>query len=136
MKRYVWLLALALLPAPSVASAARVKASPLDGRWTFTWTRAELRNYCSVCPPGRFVVEFRDGHFSRLIPKPVLHNARFSVRGTLVTFVFPPPAPVGVVANRRYTMRWSIYRDRLTWSRVTGLPPLQAFFIEPWIRVH
>jgi hypothetical protein len=118
------------------ADARSGAASPLDGRWTFTWTPAQMRPICASCAVGRFLVEFRDGHVIRLPPKPVLRTGRFSVRGNLASFVFPAPAPAGIIAGRMYAMRWSIYRDRLTWSKVPGRPLLEAFLITPWVRVR
>lgn len=119
----------------TTARARTMPTSPLDGRWTFTWTRAEVAGLGGV-PAGRFVVEFRDGHFARLLPRPVRRGARFTTSGNVATLVFPKPAPPGTVAGRTYTMRWSIYRDRLTWSKVPGRASLDLFFVTPWIRVR
>lgn len=138
MRRLTYLLgSIALAGALAASADARSgAASPLDGRWTFTWTRAEMRPICASCTVGRFLVEFRDGHVIRLLPKPVLRSGRFSVRGNLASMVFPAPAPAGIIPGTTYLMRWSIYRDRLTWSRVPGRPALEAFLITPWVRVR
>jgi len=123
--------------APTAAGGLRA-SSPLDGRWTFTWTRAQLNHVGAphVVPARLFLVEFRDGRFTRLLPRPVLRGARFTTSGNVATFVFPAPLPAGLVAGRIYTMRWSIYRDRLTWSRVPGRAGLRAFTITPWTRAR
>ena len=127
----------AALVAPN-ASTGRLRTSPLDGRWTFTWTRAQLNHVGAphVVPAGTFLVEFRNGRLSRLLPRPVLRGARFTTSGNVATLVFPVPAPAGLVAGRIYTMRWSIYRDRLTWSHVPGRAGIDAFAITPWTRVR
>lgn len=134
--RIVALLATAAVVAVPVARPASLGSTPLDGRWTFVWPSAALHKCCDPrVPAGRYVVEFRDGQVTRLLPKPVLRGLRFTVSGSLATFVFPRGVP-GTVPGRHYVMRWSIYRDRLTWSSVPGRAPLGAFVITPWIRVR
>ncbi len=118
--------------ATTVADARTLVSSPLDGRWTFTWTPAETK---SPRLAARYVVEFRDGHLTRLLPHPVLRGARFSTSGNVATLVFPPGTG-GVVPGRPYTMRWSIYRDRLTWAPAPGRAGLDVFYVVPWTRVH
>jgi len=118
------------------AAGALSASSPLDGRWTFTWTQAQANpGGGHAVPSGRFVVELRHGHVTRLQPRPVLRGGRFTTRGNLATFVFPAPAPPGAVAGRVYAMHWSIYRDRLTWSRAPGRAAMNIFFVTPWTRI-
>ena len=137
MTRSVGAILLIALVATLAATTARTQTlptSPLDGRWTFTWTPADVGT--GQAPAGRYLVEFRDGHLIRLLPRPVLRGARFATKGDVATFVFPAPPPAGIVAGRICTMRWSIYRDRLTWSPVPGRAALTLFFVKPWTRVH
>ena len=35
-----------------------------------------------------------------------------------------------------YELRWSVYRDSLTFSAVPGNEPLQAITFKPWVRVR
>jgi hypothetical protein len=37
-----------------------------------------------------------------------------------MSLVFHPPVPSGYVARHVYRLRWNIYRDRLTFSRLPG----------------
>jgi hypothetical protein len=120
---------------PSIAGARAVPGSPLDGRWAFTWTRAELHRHNSVQRPARYLVEIGNGHISRLRPLPV-RVCRITTNGTIAIFVCEPPLVPGVVAGRRYQMRWSIYRDRLTWSTVPGRAGWSDFALTPWTRVR
>ena len=125
----------AALVAPN-ASTGRLRTSPLDGRWTFTWTLAELkRNNASTRYAGYNLVEFRDGRFISVLPRPVRDLGPFRTSGNVATFVFAAPIG-GLVAGRPYVMRWSIYRDRLTWSHVPGRAGIDAFAITPWTRVR
>jgi hypothetical protein len=57
------------------------------------------------------------------------------VRGNLATFVFPRRAG-RIVPGYVYWMRWSLYRDRLTSSKVPGRLALDALVITRWIRVR
>jgi hypothetical protein len=119
----------------SIASARVFPGSPLDGRWAFNWTRAELLRNNSVQRPGRYLVEIGNGYISRLRPLPV-RACRMTTNGTVAIFVCEPPLVPGVVAGRRYLMRWSIYRDRLTWSTVPGRAGWSDFGLTPWTRVR
>jgi hypothetical protein len=91
------------------ADAHILSGSPLDGRWTFTWTPSMVKSQGGVPSSlaGRHMVELRDGQLIQLLPHPVLRRARFTVSGDVATFVFLPGA-VGVVPGRPYKMRWSI----------------------------
>jgi len=120
----------------TVTDARSLPGSPLEGRWAFTWTPSEVRS--SRADPvlaGRYVVEFRGGTFIRLLPLPVARKARVAIRGDLATFVFTA-GTTGLVAGRPYTMRWSIYRDRLTWAPAPGRDRLDLFVKVPWTRVR
>ena len=120
----------------TTSDAQMLPGSPLDGRWTFTWSASMVKSHRA--PPGlagRYVVQLRDGQLTRLIPHPVLSGARFTIKGTVATFVFPAHSPF-LVGGKPYVMEWSIYRDRLTWSRAPGRASLIMFFDVPWTRVR
>ena len=139
MSRLISALVLAAViatPTATVAEAHTLPGSPLDGRWTFTWSASMVKSHRA--PPGlagRYVVQLRDGQLTRLIPHPVLSGARFTIKGTVATFVFPAHSPF-LVGGKPYVMEWSIYRDRLTWSRAPGRASLIMFFDVPWTRVR
>ena len=112
-------------------------SSPLDGRWTFTWTLAELkRNNASTRYAGYNLVELRNGRLISVLPRPVRDLGRFTSSGNVGTFVFSAPPPAGVIAARPYVMRWSVYRDRLTWSAVPGRASIGMFVAVPWTRIR
>jgi hypothetical protein len=117
--------------------ASSVSTSPLDGRWTWTWTPAQVKS--KNLPPrlaGRYLVELQDGDLTRLLPHPVLRGAHFTTQGDVATFVFPRGV-VALVPGRHYVMHWSIYRDRLTWSKIPGRAWWGDLFLAvPWTRVH
>jgi hypothetical protein len=98
--------------------------SPLDGRWTATITRAQLRragavvtlagklygSYTAVYENGRF--EF-DNHRNGAVTR-----GTFAIRGRVARIVF-----FSGVAVRRGDVSectWSIYRERLTFKPISG----------------
>jgi hypothetical protein len=148
MRRSLLLLVLVSLMAggPAVASLARSSGgSPLDGRWTWTWTDDELSHLSAPRITGTFVAQFRDGrHYTNYCRpgSPLLLNGTFTVHGDLVSLRFrraTPPEPCPhegrVVPGRTYVMRFSIFRDRLTWSMVRGRAGLDHLTAAPWTRV-
>ena len=145
MKRSIGLLIVAFVVAVTAASAdARgVGASPLDGTWKWTWTRAELLHpgitnaRGADILAGRHVATFANGHVTdrNLTTGRVRTGTRFSVHGNVVGFVFPKRGP-GIVPGRTYELRWSIYRDRLRFSELPGRSVLTALPIKPWTRVR
>jgi hypothetical protein len=130
------LLAAVVTSLTATTSGAHVlPSSPLDGRWEFTWTPAVVKS--TGADPrlaDHYVVEFRNGSFIRLAPRPVVRKARFTTHGNLMTMVFTVPT-TGAVVGRPYVMHWSIYRDRLTWATVPGRAGSTLFAAVPWTRV-
>jgi hypothetical protein len=145
MKRTAWLPFLAALVAAVTAPAANARgagASPLDGTWSCTWTRADLlhagilrRDADELA--GRHVATFANGHVTdrNLSTGRVGTSARFFVHGSVVGFVFPTRGP-GIVAGRTYELKWSLYRDRLRFAELPGRSVLTALPIKPWTRVR
>jgi hypothetical protein len=143
MSRSIRLLVLAALVAASTAPGAVARgagASPLDGTWKWTWTPDELRRVGIKNAPtlvGSWTATFANGHHTdrNLTSGRIYTGARFFVRGKVVGIVFPRPGP-GIVPGRTYELRWSIYRDRLSFSELPGRSVLTAMLIKPWIRVR
>ena len=135
------LLLVALIAAASVPGApGRFSGgSPLDGRWRWTWTREELhRTGGSLAYLGANMTEFRDGRFYKLDPKTgdrEVLGGTYTVSGDVATLVFRPGAP-GTVPGTRYMMRFSVFHDRLTWSKIPGRVGLDALPAAPWTRVR
>ena len=61
-----------------------------------------------------------NGRYSGTANGEVTVRGTYTVRGDVVSLVLDPPVPAGYVAGHVYRLRWNIYRDTLTFSRVTG----------------
>jgi TRAP-type C4-dicarboxylate transport system substrate-binding protein len=125
------------LRCPAAETKAAPDASKLEGRWTVSWTGDELLAV-GVDPrlvnalQGSHVLEFSDGRFrSKTDPT----TGTFAVAGDVVRLVFDNGAP-GVKPARVYELRWTVYRDSLTFSTASGRTPLLAMMIKPWTRVR
>lgn len=64
----------------------------------------------------------------------VVANGTYTLAGNVIRFVFKSGAAVHL--GQTYWLRWSVYRDRLTFSNVPGRPSLGAFTLNPWTRVR
>jgi hypothetical protein len=132
--------ATALATASGVAVGARAHGTLLDGRWKWTVTRAEALSCCqNAALAGPSLAEFRDGRIYALDPgtgRLVGLRGTYTVAGNLVTFVFSHKYPAQTpIPGKPYLMRFSLYRDRLTWSMVPGRPGLTVLPAAPWVRV-
>jgi hypothetical protein len=56
------------------------------------------------------------------------------VRGDVIRFVFD--TGIALQLGRPYELRWSIYREVLTFSAAAGSEPLLAFLTAPYTRVR
>jgi hypothetical protein len=133
------LLILAAFAAVAGAAPAATTTSPLDGTWKWTWTRAQIVPHDGdPSEAGTHVATFADGIVtSRNLRTGRVERARFSVAGNVVDFVFGTSmSPRGLVPGTAYRVRWSIYRDRLTFATVRGRPTLGLLPVTPWIRVR
>jgi hypothetical protein len=124
------------------AGARGSDRSVIDGRWSWNWTRAQLRHFCGSCAndpsvAGPSLSEFRDGRIYALDPatgRVIALRGTYGVAGDMVSFVFSHKYP-GLMTGRTYVMRFSLYRDRLTWSLVPGRAGISSLTIGPWTRV-
>jgi hypothetical protein len=139
--RIGWALLLAALVAAASVPCAPGRSSggsPLDGRWRWTWTREELhRAGASLFYIGANMTEFRDGRIYSLDPKTgdtQGFRGTYTVLGDVATLVFRRGV-AGTVAGIRYVMRFTVFHDRLTWSKIPGRAALDALPIVPWTRV-
>jgi hypothetical protein len=126
------------LAAPG-AGAHGVAKSPLDGRWKWTWTRAQVVGGAfDPAEAGAHVATFANGvATARNLRTGRVERARFTVHGNTVDFVFGSTmSPRGMVPGTAYRLRWSLYRDRLTFAKVAGRPTLELLPMTPWIRVR
>jgi hypothetical protein len=135
------LVALAALVVGAFAHGAGAARSPIDGRWSWNWTYAELLHCCGKpvadAQAGPSLSEFRDGRIYALdaaTDRLIGLRGTYTVAGNVVTFVFSHHYP-GNVPGRAYVMRFTLFRDRLTWSHVPGRAGIDALTVAPWTRV-
>jgi hypothetical protein len=122
-----FLLALVGLTAASPVSAAhgrRVGGSPIHGRWT-SWTAAQLRRkgsnpYDLRTFTGPATVVFADGRgLARWRDSGRVEAVTYTVAANAIRFVVVKRNSHDV-AGKVWYLRFSIFRDRLTWSLVPG----------------
>jgi hypothetical protein len=132
-------LVLVVLQAASSASGADsrdVGGSPLDGRWTWTWTvadmnRAGANSYDRRTLLGPETCVFANGRWDgRNLSSGRRDGGRFTVHGSIVTFVHE----YGPGNHQGAELRFSIYRDRLTWSAIPGRSAWTLLPTTPWVR--
>jgi hypothetical protein len=120
--------AVASVPATTIGPRGSLAAGPFDGRWHTTLSRAQLiragaepasanalyGSYSARFALGRFT--FSNGRTHR--------GARgsFVVRGKVARFTFS--SGVGLRPGEAAELRWSVYRDRLTFKAIRGRPAL------------
>jgi hypothetical protein len=135
------LVAFAAVTVAASAHGAGAARTPLDGRWRWNATHAELVRCCGKAvadaTAGPSLSEFRDGRIYALdaaTGRLIGLRGTYSVAGDVVTFVFSHHYP-GNIPGKAYVMRFSLFRDRLTWSQVPGRAGLDALTVTPWTRV-
>jgi hypothetical protein len=128
------------------ASARGFDRSPLDGRWKIAYkatteqlvahgmprSAAEALGCLDVEIPAVDLNGGRARWFDLATGKTTCRGS-YVVRGDRVGFSSsrcPVPTPAGVT-----WMRWSVFRDRLTFSAIQGRPNIVAITISPWVRV-
>jgi len=122
------------------AGARSLPVSPVDGRWTATITRAGLIRTGEVDPVsagklyGPYTAQFGNARFQALNNRTGRGAAgTFTISGKLVRFVFSHG--VGIKPGAVAVCAVSVYRDRLTFTKVPGRPCL-AFNAAVWTRVR
>src|SRR5262245_18111215 len=134
---------LAPLTAAALVAASAAAASPLDGRWTGTATLADLEQagvaqpyagkLCGTatgpCAPA--AVSFGNGRFRFHSQTGGNASGTFGVNGKHVRFVFA--SGVGVQPGTVAECGWSVYRDRLSFTKVRGRP-CYGWDAAPWRR--
>ena len=146
MRLVALVLALASLAAGFGAAARGVDPSPLDGRWKIVHkaTTRELVAHGMLLATaealGRLGVEIpavdlrlSQARWFDLATGKTTCRGTYVVRGDRVGFSFarcPVPTPAGVT-----WMRWSIFRDRVTFTALPGRANIVAVTISPWVRV-
>jgi TRAP-type C4-dicarboxylate transport system substrate-binding protein len=120
---------------PKAQTNAKAAASKLEGRWKVSWSRDELL-VAGIEPTvadaleGRHVLEFSNGRF-RSETDPT--TGTYTVAGDVLRLVFDNKV-VGVTPGKVYELRWSVYRDSLSFSPVEGREPLLAMTMKSFRR--
>ena len=125
------------VPAPD---GRRVGGSPIDGRWTWAWTAAQLRRqgsnpYDLGTQTGPATVVFANGRYlARWQRSGRVAAGTYTVDGDVARFVVEKRTPHDVAGSVHY-MRFRVFRDRLKWSMVSGREGFSALTIAPFRRV-
>ena len=143
MRPASFLLALVALATASPVPAAdgrRDGGSPIDGRWTWTWTAAQLSRlgsnpYDLGTQTGPATVVFANGRYlARWQLSGRVAAGTYTVDRNVARFVVVERDPHDAAGSVHY-MRFSIFRDRLTWSMVPGRQGFDDLTITPFRRV-
>jgi hypothetical protein len=148
------LMAVAAVTAPSGTTAVPPAQSPIDGLWqqTLTGTRQELiqeliargmaPKIAATAPKlEKPALEFRAGRFRvlDLASGKTIGAGRYAVNDKSIRVVFTSALPsFESIVGRAWWLTWSVYRDRLTFSEMTGRDgsALLVWRIRPWTRVR
>jgi hypothetical protein len=121
---------------PAGAGAGGSGRSVIDGRWTWTWTAADMKRAGANAHDRKTLLGpetciFADGRFEgRNLSSGRRDGGRFTVHGSIVTLALE----YGPGSRRVVELRFSIYRDRLTWSTIPGRAGWSLFPTTPWVR--
>jgi hypothetical protein len=132
--------AIAAAVAASGSGAANAGGSPIDGRWTWTWPAAQLRHagagsYDVKTMAGPGSVVFAHGRYlARFANSGRVASGRFSVEGDVIRLA-PDKRDPHDVPGKIVFMRFSIFRDRLTWSVIPGRSGWTYSLISPLTRI-
>jgi hypothetical protein len=130
-------------PTPGAARSAATTASALDGKWAVTYTRKEFRA-AGAYPDevnvvgnwGHFTLTFSHGRFAENGSMPNSGGSgTFGVRGNQIVFHRRDHAYPGSDTEVWGPYVWSVYRDTLTFKKVSSLPEIPtSLVVKPWRR--
>jgi TRAP-type C4-dicarboxylate transport system substrate-binding protein len=132
-------------PRTGAAKSAATSASALDGTWAVTYTRKEFRAAGAYADEvnipanwGHFTLTFHRGHFFDNGTKPNgSGSGTFVVRGDKITFYRHDHAYPGSDTEIWGPYIWSVYRDTLTFKKVSPLPEIPtSLVVKPWRRIR
>ena len=134
----------ASLESPTCAETRRTGAkageAAIEGRWETTWKRdaliaAGLAPKDAEAFRGHHTAEFADGRFRfQHTPSGNSSTGAFVVEGDVIRLVFE--TGIALQLGRPYELKWSVYRERLTFSAAPGSEPLTAFLTAPYTRLR
>jgi TRAP-type C4-dicarboxylate transport system substrate-binding protein len=121
------------------AGRPKEDAPELEGRWQATLTREELRT--SGASPGladalrgSWTIEFNRGRFKIRREEGGGGAGSYEVDGPNIRFVWD--TGIAVQRGEMFVSRWSVYRDRLTFTPIPGRTKLAGLDVEPFTRVR
>ena len=122
-------------------TSAKAGEAAIEGRWETTWKRDALIA-AGVTPKyaeafrGRNTVEFADGRFRFHRDRGTDEDATgtYAVEGDIIRLVFK--TGIALQLGRPYELRWSVYREKLTFSAAPGSEPLTGFLTAPYTRLR
>jgi len=131
-------------PAPSSITPRTNAVTSLDGAWEVTLTRAELsagpgfsRDEDNPANYGHLVLEFNRGEFRLVGGDGETNIGTYVVTRDMINFywtgILNNQTP-GEIAGETWTLKWSIYRDALSFIEQTQTRPTELL-IKPWTRV-
>jgi TRAP-type C4-dicarboxylate transport system substrate-binding protein len=129
---------------PGAPTPRETDASRVEGRWKMTKATlqelldagvARKQAVALAALPGTPALVLETGRHTGidLETGAVLSSGTYDVDGDIISLVFE--TGVAVELGTAYRLRWSAYRDSLTFSAVAGREPLQALILGPWTRV-
>jgi hypothetical protein len=146
MRRLSCLALLAALAVVASTASSAAGTSAIEGRWKTK--RVTLQSLLDAgfrrkdaealahAVRGTPAIDLENGMFKGLdfSTGRVVATGTYRLTGNVIRFVFK--TGVAVQLGLTYSLRWSVYRDRLTFSSVPGRPSLGAFTLNPWTRVR
>jgi hypothetical protein len=117
--------------------------TPLDGKWSTSFTRDELAASPLLMDPeelndenwGEETLTLQDGQVTFTQQNDIdstSASGTFLVSGDVVLFSFTE----GVVVGETFGFRWSLDGDTLTFTRANSLVGPTPYLVKPWTRVH
>jgi hypothetical protein len=130
-------------PRTGAAESAATTASVLDGTWAVSYTRREFRAAGAYADEvnvignwGHFTLTFRRGHFAENGSMPNSGGSgTFALRGNQIILHRHDHAYPGSDTEVWGPYIWSVYRDTLTFKKVSPLPEIPtSLVVKPWRR--
>jgi len=121
------------------SAGANADAPALHGRWKATLTRETLRT-TGASPGladalrGSWTIEFEHGRFEIRHDEDGVGAGTYGVDGHSIRFVWD--TGVAVQRGEVFVSRWSVYRDRLSFTPIPGRTKLAGLDVKPFIRVR
>jgi len=121
------------------SAGATADAPALHGRWKATLTREELR-MAGASPGladalrGSWTIEVEHGRFEIRRREGGGGTGAYTVAGNSIRFVWE--TGVAVRRGEVFVSRWSVYRDKLSFTPIPGRTKMAGLDVEPFIRVR